>query len=268
MRTWAVNDLASQSEAIAKQRAAAKRALELDETLSEAHASLGLIAMNSDWDWAEAERKFKRAIELNPNYATAHAWYGEFLAYMGRFEEGVAEIKRGQELDPLSLSINTDMAKVYTHAGRYDEAIAQYKKALEMDPEFEVAHGLLALTYSLKGMHQEALNELHKIKDLDKVPMYLSFLGYVHGKSGRKDEALGVLNRMVSLSKRTYVSPLWMTIIYAGMDEKDQAFKWFERIFEERTTGGTIGLKVSPVYDSLRSDPRFADIMRRAGFAP
>jgi DNA-binding winged helix-turn-helix (wHTH) protein/TolB-like protein/Tfp pilus assembly protein PilF len=262
------HDLASQSEAIAKQRRAAKRALELDETLSEAHASLGLIAMNSDWDWAEAERKFKRAIELNPNNATAHAWYGEFLAFMGRFEEGVAEIKRGQELDPLSLVINTDVAKVYTQTRRYDEAIEQYKRALEMDPEFEVAHGLLALTYSLKGMHEEALSELRKIKDLEKDPMNLSFLAYVYGRSGRKDEARGVLNRMESLSKQTYVSPLWMTIAYAGLAEKDQAFKWLERIFEERTTGGTIGLKVSPVYDSLRSDLRFADIMRRAGFAP
>ena len=262
------HDLASQSESIAKQRAAAKRALELDETLSEAHASLGLIAMNSDWDWHEAEREFKRAIELNPNYATAHAWYGEFLAFMGRFEEGVAEIKRGQELDPLSLVINTDVAKVYTQTRRYDEAIEQYKRALEMDPEFEVAHGLLALTYSLKGMHEEALSELRKIKDLEKDSMNLSFLGYVYGRSGRKDEARAVLNRMESLSKQTYVSPLWMTVIYAGLGEKDQAFKWFERVFEERTTGGTIGLKVSPVYDSLRSDPRFADIMRRAGFSP
>jgi TolB-like protein/DNA-binding winged helix-turn-helix (wHTH) protein/Tfp pilus assembly protein PilF len=261
-------DRASQSEAIAKQRAATKRALELDETLGEAHATLGLIAMNSDWDWAEAEKEFKRAIELSPNYATAHAWYGEFLAFMGRFEEGVAEIKRGQELDPLSLVINTDVAKVYMLARRYDEAIEQYKKALEMDPEFEVAHGLLALTYSQKGMHEEALGELRRIKDLEKDPMYLSFLGYVYGRWGKKDEARGVLNHMESLSKQAYVSPLWMTILYAGLEEKDQAFKSFERIFNEHTTGGTIALKVSPVYDNLRSDPRFTDLLRQQGFAP
>jgi TolB-like protein/DNA-binding winged helix-turn-helix (wHTH) protein/Tfp pilus assembly protein PilF len=261
------HDAASQSDAIARQRAATKRALELDETLSEAHATLGLIAMNTDWDWAEAEREFKRAIELNPNYATAHAWYGEFLADMGRFEEGVAEIKRGQELDPLSLVINTDVAKVYMLARRYDEAIEQYKRALELDPEFEVAHGLLALTYSLKGMHEEALSELRKIKNLEKDPMYLSFLGYVDARAGKRDEAREVLKRMESLSKQTYASPLWMTIVYAGLGEKDEAFKWFERVFDERTTGGTIALKVSPVYDSLRSDPRFSDLMQRTRFA-
>jgi DNA-binding winged helix-turn-helix (wHTH) protein/TolB-like protein/Tfp pilus assembly protein PilF len=258
------HDQASQSEAIAKQRAAVKRALALDETLSEAHATLGLIAMNSDWDWAEAEKEFKRAIELSPNYATAHAWYGEFLAFMGRFEEGVAEIKRGQELDPLSLVINTDVAKVYLLARRYDEAIEQYKRALEMDPEFEVAHGLLALTYSLKGMHEEALGELRQIEDLEKDPMYLSFLGYVYGRWGKKDEARGVLNRMESLSKQTYVSPHWMIVVNAGLGENDEVFKWFERVFNERTSGCTIDLKVSPLYDSLRSDPRFSDLMRRA----
>jgi DNA-binding winged helix-turn-helix (wHTH) protein/TolB-like protein/Tfp pilus assembly protein PilF len=262
------HDLVSERESIARQRAAAKKALELDETLSEAHASLGLIAMNSDWDWIEAEREFKRSIELSPNYATAHAWYGEFLTFMGRFEDGLAEIKRGQELDPLSLVINTDVAKVYTLARRYDEAIEQYKRALEMDPAFEVAHGLLALTYSLKEMHEEALGELRKIKDLEKDPMYLSFLVYVYGRSGRIDKARGMVNRMVVMSKQAYISPLWMTIGYAGLGEMDQAFEWLKRIFDERTTGGTIALKVSPVYDSLRSDPRFADIVQRAGFAP
>jgi TolB-like protein/DNA-binding winged helix-turn-helix (wHTH) protein/Tfp pilus assembly protein PilF len=255
-------DLASQSEAIAKQRAAAKRALELDETLSEAHAALGLIAMNTDWDWAAAEREFKRAIELSPNNATAHAWYGEFLAFRGRFEEGIAEIKRAQELDPLSLVINTDVGKVYTLARRYDEAIEQYRKTLEMNSEFEVARGLLALTYSLKGMHEEALGELLKIKVLEKDPMYLSFLGFAQGRAGRRDEAQRVLNLMESLTKQTYVSPVWMTIVYAGLGENDQAFKWFERVFEEQATGGTIALKVSPVYDSLRADPRFSNLIQ------
>ncbi len=260
------HDLASQNESMAKQRAAARKALELDESLAEAHTSLGLIAMNSDWNWVEAEREFKRAIELNPNYATAHAWYGEFLAFMGRFKEGEAEIRRGQELDPLSLSINTDVAKVYTLARRYDEAIAQYQKVLEMDPEFGAAHGLLAVSYSLKGEHAEAIGELQKIKDLESDPMLLSYLGYVYGRAGRKREAQEVLSQMKRLSQRTYVSPLWMTIAYAGVGENDRAFKWLERVFEERSVGGTIGLKVSPMLDSLRSDPRFATQMQRAGF--
>ena len=257
------HDEVSQAEAHAKQRAAAKKALELDETLSEAHAALGLIAMNSDW--AETEKEFKRAIELNPNYATAHQWYGEFLAWMGRFDEAIAESRRAHELDPLSLIINTDLAKVYLLARRYDDAIIQFKRALELDPQFEVAHGLLALTYSKKGQHQEALRELRLINNLESDPMYLSFLGYVYAEAGMKDEARQALHRLHALSKRTYVSPQWMTLAYTGLGEKDQAFQWADRIFDKHAQG-MLTLKVSPVWDGLRSDPRFPTLMQRAGF--
>ena len=247
-------------------RAEAQRALELDDTLAEAHAALGLIAMNYDWNWHEADKEFRRAIELNPNYATAHQWYGEFLVQMGRSDEGIAEAWRAQELDPLSLIINTDVAKVYMFARRYDEAIEQYKRALEMDPEFETAHGLLALTYSAKGMHEEAVAELRKIKSIEEEPMYLSFLGFVYGKAGRRAEARGALERMRKLSERTPVSPLWWALAYAGCGEKDQAFHWLGRSFAERASGGAISLKVSHVWDSLRPDPRFEALLRRAGF--
>ena len=175
-----------QKEMLARGRAALHKALEIDESLAEAHASLGLKAMNFDWDWAMAEQEFRRAIELNPNYATAYQWYGEFLASIGRFDEGIRTLKRAQELDPLSLVINTDVAKVYMIARRYDEAIAQFQKALEMDPGFDVARGLLGLTYSLKGEHEEAIAECRKLKDFGENPLYLSWMGNVYGAAARK----------------------------------------------------------------------------------
>ncbi len=258
----------SDPEATSKQKAATKRALELDETLSEAHASLGLISMNIDWDWVEAEKEFKRAIELNPNYATAHQWYGEFLAYMGRFDEGVAEIKRAQELDPLSLIINTDVAKVYTFARRYDEAIAQYRRALEMDAEFTEAHALLGMTYSMAGKHGEAERELRQIRGLEEHHGYLSWLVYVYGAAGKKEEARRALGQLKELSKRAYVSPFWMATAYTGLGEKEQTFKYFEKAFEEHAMSAAVTLKVNPIFDSLRSDPRFDDLLRRAKLKP
>jgi TolB-like protein/DNA-binding winged helix-turn-helix (wHTH) protein/Flp pilus assembly protein TadD len=258
----------AQKETLNSARAALKKALELDDTLADAHASLGLLAMNDDWDWSEAEREFKRAIELNPNYATAHQWTGEFFAYMGRFDEGITEIKRAYELDPLSLIISTDVAKVYALARRYDEAIEQYKRALEIDPEFTEAHALLAMTYSMKGMPEEAIGELRKVKNIQDNPAYLSWLGYVYGVAGRKDEAQKVVKQLTDLSSQTYVSPFWMALVHTGLGERDQAFQWFERVFAERAKAGAVSLKVNPIFDSLRSDPRFADLLRRANFAP
>jgi tetratricopeptide (TPR) repeat protein/DNA-binding winged helix-turn-helix (wHTH) protein len=262
------SDPQTQAESTAKAKAWIKQALALDETLSEAHDSLGLIAMNSDWDWVKAEREYKRAIELDPNYATAHQRYGEFLAYMGRFDEAIAEVKRAQELDPLSLIISTDVAKVYTNARRYDEAIAQYRRALELDPNFEQARGLLALTYAAKGLYEEAEREFHKIEDIANEPGLLAFQGYVYGAAGKRADAQRVLRQLSELAQRTYVAPYWMTWVYAGLGDKDEAFKWFERIFEDRSAFGAITLKVNPAYDNLRSDPRFTDLLRRAGFAP
>lgn len=260
------HDRTSEAEAFSKARAAAKKALEIDETLAEAHAALGLVAMNFDWNWPESEREFRRAIELNPNYATAHQWYGEFLACMGRFDEGLAEMKQAQTLDPLSLIINTDLAKVYMFARRYDEAIAQYKRALEMDPEFELAHGLLAMTYSAKGMHGEAIAELGRIKQLENDPLYLSYLVYINASAGRNGEARRALDRMSGLSRRTYVSPVSLALAYAALREKEQAFKWFDRVFDEHASGGAISLKVGYVWDNLRSDPRYPQLQQRAGF--
>ena len=257
-----------EKELMARGRAALQKALEIDESLAEAHASLGLLAMNFDWDWTRAEEEFKRAIELNPNYATAHQWYGEFLADMGRANEGISEIRRARELDPLSLIINSDVAKVYLITRHYDEAVDQFKRTLELDPDFAQAHGLLALTYSLQGLHDKALEEIHKIKGLENDPMTLAWLGNVYGASGNKMEADHTLSRLRDLAAQTYVSPLWMAHIHAGSGEKDQAFEWFEKVFQERSAGGAVVLKANPIFDSLRSDPRFPDLLRRAHLAP
>ena len=258
-------DPVSQAEAVSKTRAAAKKALELDEALAEAHASLGLIAMNGDFNWAEAEKEYKRAIELNPNYATAHQWYGEFLAWLGRFDEGIAELKRAQELDPLSLIINTDVGKVYWIARQYDRAIAQCQRTIELDSNFSEAHGLLGLAYAQAGRPEEAIAELHKIADIEDNPGYLSWLGYAYGLSGRRDEAQRVLQRLKELAKKTYVAPFSMAVVCLSIGDKDQTFEWLERAFEVPDSG-PLTLKVNPGLDSLRSDPRFQDLRRRMRF--
>ena len=260
--------LAAQDEAMKSGRALLQQALAFDETLADAHASLGLLAMNYDWDWPLAEKEFKRAIELNPNYATAHHWYGEFLAYMGRFDEAITEILRARELDPLSLIINTDVAKVYCLARRYDDAIRQFQMTLRLDPEFAEAHALLGLVLSKQARHDEAVAELRKIRGLEDNPAYLSWLGYVCGEAGRPEEARQIGERLQELARQTYVSPLWMATLWTGMGEYEAAFRSFERLLLERASGGPVSLKVNPLFDRLRADPRYDDLLRRAGFAP
>jgi TolB-like protein/DNA-binding winged helix-turn-helix (wHTH) protein/Flp pilus assembly protein TadD len=253
-------------EAMARGKAALTKAIEIDDSLAEPHATLGLLAMNVDWNWTEAEREYRRAIELNPNYATAHHWYGEFLTFMGRFDEGLAEIKRAQELDPLSLIISTDMGKVYFLARRYDLTIEQCKKVLEMDPNFVMAHAWLGFAYSAQGRHEDAIAEFLKMKEMANTPWWLSFLGYVYGRAGHREEAQKILKRLTELSKQTYVSHYSLVLVYIGLGEKDVVFKLYEKVFEEHRDG-VIDLKVNPGFDPLRSDPRFADLLRRANFA-
>jgi TolB-like protein/DNA-binding winged helix-turn-helix (wHTH) protein/Flp pilus assembly protein TadD len=252
----------------ARGRAALEKAVALDETLGEAHASIGLLAMNFDWEWARAEKEFKRAIELNPNYATAHQWYGEFLADMGRAAEAISEIQRARELDPLSVIINSDVGKVYLLTRHYDEAVAQFKRTLELDPDFAQAHGLLAVTYSLQGRHNEALEEVRKIRDLENDPMLLAWFGYIQGASGNKVEAEKALGRLRELASQTHVSSLWFANVEAGLSDRDAAFQTFEKVLEERSVGGGLVLKANPTFDSLRSDPRFPDLLTRANLAP
>jgi tetratricopeptide (TPR) repeat protein len=253
------------ADANSKARAAARRAIELDGTLAEAHASMGLLAMNFDWDWATAEKEYQRAIELNPNYATAHHWYAEYLAAVGRADESVAEIGRARALDPLSVIINSDTGKYLYFARRYDEAIAQFQKTLEMDANFFDAHFYLSFTYAEKGLYAEAISQLERAKSSDDRTLVLAGFGYVYGRQGRKDAARQVLKELRQLSRHSRLAPIALAIVYAELGEEDQALAWLEQGYDVRSVGLT-GLKSAPAYDSLRPDPRFADLLRRVGF--
>jgi serine/threonine-protein kinase len=253
-------------EAFPRARAAADKARELDPTLAEAHASLGWINANYDWNWAAAEREYKRSLELNPSYATAHQWYSEFLTYMGRHDESIAEGRKAQELDPLSIIINNDVGQVYYFARRYDEAIAQLRKTLEMDPDFAVAHFLLGLCLAQKSLHDEAIEEGRIAMTLagEDDTLILSQLGVIYALSGREDKARQVLAELAELSREKYASPFPVALVHAGLGENDEAFEWLGRACEKRDHWVET-LKVHPVLDGLRGDERYSRLLRETG---
>jgi tetratricopeptide (TPR) repeat protein len=255
----------SATDALPRAKAAARRALEIDGALAEAHASLASI-LTADWDWLAAEKAYKRSIKLNPHYATVRQWYAFYLTAMGRLEEALAEAQHAHELDPLSVIINRDLGMVYYYARQPDRAIEQYRKSLELDPSFALAHQSLGRAYLLKGMHAEALAAMQKAVSLggDSVAMS-SALAHVHAVSGRHNEARKILNELLERSQRSFVSPTNIAVIYAGLDERESAFAWLEKAFGERNVG-LFTLKVHPVFDGLRSDPRYRDLLRRMNF--
>ncbi|MFQ5777839.1 MAG: protein kinase [Terriglobia bacterium] len=248
------------NEAKPKAKAAARKALELDETLAEAHTSLAGVMGEYEWDWLGAEREFRRALELNPNYATARQWHAAHLAMMGRPEEGILEIKKAQELDPLSLRINVDVARAYYFARQYDQAIEQCQKALELDPSFTSARYQLGLSYVEKGLYEEAIAELEKAAG-GGLSMWL---GYTYAVAGKRQEALAMLDRWKELWKKRGMGASAVALIYVGLGEKDQAFPWLEKALEQRS--GMTTLKSYPYWAPLRSDPRFQDLLRRMNF--
>lgn len=247
------------NESHPKARAAALRSLEIDDQLGEAHASLAIILTTYYWDWGAAEEQFKRAIELNPNYAMTHNWYSQYLAYMGRSDVAIQEARRAQEIDPLSLFANSNIGLVLFLARQYDEAIYASQKTLEFDPDFAVAHMVMGLAYLEKKMYSESISELRKARDH---PDSLGLLAYALGVSGRKDEARKILNQLQLLSKDRYVASAPVAIAYIGLGEKDRAFDWLEKALDERLWEmGT--LKVNPVFDPLRADERFESLLSR-----
>jgi tetratricopeptide (TPR) repeat protein len=252
-------------EALPIAKAAARKALETDDSLAEAHNSLAWTKLAFDWDWTGAEREFKRAIELNPGYAITHHWYAECLAGMGRYAEALAEIRQAQELDPLSLIISSIVGWVLYFDRKNDQAIAEFRKTLELDPNFWVAHWTLGRAYEQKAMFTEAIAEIQKAIDFSgSSPLSLAALGHTYAVSGRRAEAERVLNQLKDSSKQTYISPYGIAAIHAGLGEKDQAFLWLEKAYEERS-GWLIWLRAEPGSDPLRSDPRFQDLLRRIG---
>jgi len=249
-----------------KAKAAAVKALEFDDTLAEAHTSLALAAMAYERDWASAEKEYKRAIELNPNYPTAHQWYAEFLAAMGRSDEAISEIHRAQELDPLSLITNAAEGFINYYAHRYDQATAQLQKLLELDEHFWPARWFLGRAYVAQGNYREAIAEFEKARTLpgDSTGVIIE-LGYAYAVSGKRAEARKMIGELMEQSKRNYVSPYGIAMIYVGLGDKVQAFNWLQKAHEERTWD-LVYLKVDPKLDSLRPDPRFAELLRRLRF--
>jgi eukaryotic-like serine/threonine-protein kinase len=252
-------------EAFPKAKAAAERALELDERLGEAHASLAFVMFGFDWDFEEAEKQFKRSIELNPGYAVAHLWYAVYLVAMERLDEAEAEINRAQELDPLSLPIMTNVGWIHHLSRRYDKAIEAYKRALEMDPHFILAHRRLGQTYEQKRMFDEAIAEFQKTLSIFAGDTEsIAALGHAYAASGRREEALAIIDRLTELGKQRYIPSSFNAQIHAALGQTDQAFEWLEKSYEERY-GFLIYLKVEPRFDPLRQDPRFQEIARRVG---
>jgi DNA-binding SARP family transcriptional activator len=261
-----VREAVSPKEGFAKAKAAAALALKIDETLSEAHASLG-HAMLHNWEWADAEKELERAIELNPGYPSAHHWYSEHLTAMGRCEESIAELKLAGELDPLSLIISADLGRAFYYARQYEQVLRQETRTLEMDSNFWLSHINLGRSYTQRGMHAEAITELRKARGLSAGNTeVLSFLAFAHAAAGERDEALELLGELDEQSKRVYVPPYHLAVVHAGLGERDQAFEWLERAFERRAVD-LFTLKVEPMFDGLSSDPRFRNLLRRIGLA-
>jgi TolB-like protein/Flp pilus assembly protein TadD/predicted Ser/Thr protein kinase len=253
------------NEALSKGKAAARKALELDDSLAEAHAALAFIAETLEWDWPTAEREYKRALELNPGYAESHNWYAGYLMYFGRFEDGITEAKRARELDPLSLPINNALGGRLLLAGRDNEAIAQIQKTLEMDPNFAPAHTQLGWAYLKEGMNQDAISEFQKGVTLSgSDPEESVDLGYAYAVTGKQAEAKKILAKLKKKRERAFVSPAALAIVSGALGEKDEAFAWLEKAYEVRDPTLTY-LKVGPKFTPLRSDPRFQDLLRRMG---
>jgi serine/threonine-protein kinase len=254
-------------EVLPKVRTAAAKALELDDSEAEAHTSLGW-AMFHEWDWAGAEKEFKRAIELNPSYPTAHSMYGEYLMILGRFDEALVEMNRAHELNPLSPFLNLALGYRLYYSRQYPEAIDQCQKTLAMDASFVPAHVFLGRAYVQRGMYKEAVAELQKALELSQGDTNeLAALGYAYAISHRESESRKILDQLKERSQQTYVQPSLVAVIYVGLGDKNQAFDWLQKAFEDRSAG-LLYLKVDPSFDSLRSDGRFADMLRRVGLSP
>jgi serine/threonine protein kinase/Tfp pilus assembly protein PilF len=253
------------TEFLPKAKAAALKAIEIDDTLAEAHASLGNIIFWYDWDWNKAEKECRRALELNPNSSDAHLVYANLLSFTGRHAEAVAEAKRARELDPLNLRTNALEGQYLLHAGQTNEAIARLQKTFELDPNFWFAHLFAASAYIEKGMFAEAVAEARKARELSGVSSHpAAYLGYALAKSGKRAQAQAVLEELLKLSTERYVPPYHIALIYNALDDRDKTFASLQRGYEQRDPK-MVFLKVEPKWNNLRNDPRFQDLLRRVG---
>lgn len=257
----------SPADAYPKAKAAAQKALEIDESLTEAHTSLAFALMHYDWDWRGAEREFQRAITLNPSDAVAHSWYAYYLTVTGRFEEAVAVRKRAQELDPLSVVISSDVGLTLYFGRKYDETIEQFRTTLKSDPSFYAAYIPLGAAFLHEGRFDEAITAFKKARAFSQNhPIPSAALAYAYAVSGKSAEARKIADDLKVLYGKSYISPYWIGLIYVGLGEKDSAFAWLEKGIGSHD-GSMIFLKVEPILDSIRSDSRFAVLLARIGLA-
>ena len=251
-------------EALPKAKTAAMKAIELNEALGEAHNSLAFVLDGYDWDFEAGGREFRRAIELNPGYATAHHWYAWHLSLLGQHEEAIAEMRKAASLDPLSLMINTDLAELLLLAHRYDESIQQSRKAIEMDPNFALARNQLAQAYLAKNRVDEAVAESRKAVDLSggDNPICVANLARAYAASGKKDEAEKLLAQLMKQSSATSSHATEIAMVYASLGQNDEAMKWLQKGYDERFNPGVL---LRPGFDSLRADARFQALLHRVG---
>ena len=265
--TEALQEVLTPTEAFPKATAAVNKALEIDDTLAEAHATLAHIKFQYDRDWTGAEREFKRSIALNANYASAHHWYALCLMWMGRLDEALDEIKRARELDPLSLAINANVGFVLAVGRHYDQAIGQLLKTLEMEPNFALAHSRLGQAYLLSGRPVDAVPELKKAVALSGSPRAMAELGLAYSLAGNRSEALNLLGQLKERSKQRHVSSFNMALIYGGLGDKKRTLDYLDKAHEERSPSLNM-LILSPAFTTLRGDPRFSAMIRRLGLTP
>jgi TolB-like protein/DNA-binding winged helix-turn-helix (wHTH) protein len=257
----------SPAEALPKANAAALKAIEMDPQSAEAHASLGLV-LTHRWEWAGADAEFKHALRLDSRYANAHHWYGDYLSIMGRHDEALLEARQALELDPLNLMIGTWVGRRYYLARKYDLAIEQGRNTVELDAHFAAAHLLLGENYVQVGLHEQGLAELQTAASLSgDSPLYLAQVAVAHASAGRKTEALQIVAQLQTISSTRYVSPYGLAQIYAALSDKQQTFKWLQIAYDDRAVWMSY-LAVDPVFDSLRSDQRFQDLLRRVRLLP
>ena len=250
-------------EALPKAKAAAVRALALDSALGEAHNSLAFCLDGFDWNFQSAGEEFRRAIELNPGYATAYHWYAWHLSLLGRYEEAIAEMRKAKNLDPLSLIISADLAELLVIAHQYDEAILESRKTIEMDPNFALAHSQLGQAYLQREMHDEAIAEMQKAAQLSGgSPTIIANLARAYVASGRRVEAVKVLKDLKKRSNPTYSHASEIAVVYAALGDRDLAMNWLEKGYDERFNPGVL---LRPGLDALRADARFENLVRRIG---
>lgn len=258
-------DALAAREARALAEAGARRALELDPRLPEGHAALAAVRCRFDWNWPECERELTQALRLDPNYATGHHWLGELYVVQGRFEQGQAELKKAHALDPLSPAIHTNLGVAYMYAGAYDAALACFAQALEIDPQFLLAHRVKGLTLVRSGRVEEGLASLRHARALDPRSAHAAAdLGYALGRAGRLSEARATLGELDALAKLRPVSAYDFAVVHAGLGETAAALTWLEKAHAERATG-VRWLKVDPIFDPLRGDRRFQELLRNIG---